>query len=98
MMTRYSKTIVALLGALATWGVTAAEDNTYTQVELWGALLALATAAGVYAFPNRPPAGEPSDPLISEQGHGTVELVTCVACVVSAVVLLAWAFETGPFS
>lgn len=67
-MTRYAKTVVALLGALATWGVTASEDGAYSQPELWGALLALATAAGVYALPNRPPAGEDSDPAISEQG------------------------------
>ena len=63
-MTKYTKAVVALLGALATWGVTAAEDGLYTQVELWGALLALATAAGVYAFPNRegddPEAGQSS--------------------------------------
>jgi hypothetical protein len=54
-MTRHTKGLVALLGALATWGITAAEDNTYTQVELWGALLALATAAGVWLAPNRSP-------------------------------------------
>lgn len=67
-MTRYVKTVVALLGSLATWGITAAEDNTYSQVELWGAVLALATAAGVYALPNRPPSGEASRTDISEQG------------------------------
>ena len=66
-MSRYTKTIVALLGALATWGITAAEDGVYTQVEWWGALLALVTAAGVYAFPNTPPTGEAPDPAISEQ-------------------------------
>ena len=51
-MQKYAKSIVALLGALATWGVTAAEDGTYTQVELWGALLALTTACAVFFTPN----------------------------------------------
>ena len=66
-MSRYAKAIVALLGALATWGITAAEDATYTQVELWGALLAVVTAVGVYAYPNDRPADEPYDPDISER-------------------------------
>lgn len=52
-MAKSAKAIVALLGALATWGVTAAEDNVYTQVELWGALLALTTAAVVWLVPNK---------------------------------------------
>lgn len=68
-MSRYAKSLIALLGALATWGITAAEDNTYTQVELWGALLAAVTAAGVYAWPNKPPAGLLADPDVSEQHH-----------------------------
>lgn len=49
----HAKAIVALLGALATWGITAAEDNIYTQVEIWGAILALTTAATVWLVPNR---------------------------------------------
>lgn len=65
-MSRYSKAVLALLGALATWGITAAEDGIYTQVELWGALLAVATAATVYLVPNSPPAGEARDPGMSE--------------------------------
>lgn len=66
-MSRYAKAVIALLGAVATWGITAAEDNLYSQVELWGALLAAVTALGVYAWPNQPPAGEPADPSMSEQ-------------------------------
>lgn len=58
-MSRYAKSIVALLLALATWGVTAAEDSVYTQVELWGALLAIATAAGVFFVPNKPDSPPP---------------------------------------
>ena len=66
-MSRYAKAIVALLGAVATWGITAAEDGVYTQVELWGALLAVVTAVGVYAYPNDRPSDEPYDPDISER-------------------------------
>lgn len=66
-MSRYAKALIALLGALATWGITAAEDNTYTQVEWWGAVLAASTALGVYAWPNQPPKGQQADPHMSEQ-------------------------------
>lgn len=89
-MSRYSKTIVALLGALATWGITASEDGAYSQTELWGAVLALATAAGVYAWPNTPPAGEPRDPSMSEQadhGHADAAGLAVIAAVAILVVL-----------
>lgn len=85
-MNRYIKTIVALIGSLATWGIAAAEDNAYSQVELWGAVLALATAAGVYALPNKPPAGERSDPGISEQDAGAIGVGEAV--VIGILVLL----------
>jgi hypothetical protein len=81
-MARYAKAIVALLGALATWGITAAEDNAYSQVELWGALLAVVTAAGVYAAPYRPLSDEPSD-------RGAVDVVTLLVIVLLVVVILA---------
>lgn len=67
-MTRYIKTISAVLGGVSTWGITAAADNAITNVELFGLLGVLSTALAVYAFPNTPPEGEPSDPGISEQG------------------------------
>jgi 4-amino-4-deoxy-L-arabinose transferase-like glycosyltransferase len=81
-VTRYAKTIVALLGALATWGITAAEDDVYSQVELWGALLAVVTAAGVYAAPYRASGGEPSD-------RGATDVVTLLVIVLIVVVILA---------
>lgn len=78
-MTKITKAIVALIGALATWGVTAAEDGVYTQVELWGALLALATAAAVWVAPNR---DEPA-------GQGGVTLIeVCVLVLTVLLVLL----------
>lgn len=44
------------------------------------------------------PASEGVNPVPDEGGHADVSLVTCIACVVSAVVLVAWAFDSGPFS
>lgn len=83
-MKPYAKSIVALLGALATWGLTASEDGVYTQVEIWGAVLALSTAAGVWLVPN-----EPDD----ERGGITV-LEVCL--VVIAVIFVLWAFGEVP--
>lgn len=65
-MTRYSKAIFAVIAALATWGVAAAADGVYDQIELWALLGVVGTAAGVYLIPNTPPVGEPRDPEISE--------------------------------
>lgn len=88
-MTRYAKTIVALLGALATWGITAAEDEVYSQVELWGAVLAVVTAAGVYLTPNRPPRGRRARADISEQGSISVgEALVIGLCLLIVLVLL----------
>lgn len=66
-LSRYAKTVAAVVGTIATWGATASADGTITQVEWWGLLAALAAVVGVYGVPNRPPAGEPSDPAMSEQ-------------------------------
>lgn len=64
-MSRYVKTIVAILGGVSSWGLTAALDDTISKVELFGLLGAVATALGVYAFPNTNPDG-PADPDVSE--------------------------------
>lgn len=90
-MTRYAKTIIAALTALATWGVTAGADGVYDQVELWGLLGALTAAAGTYFVPNDPPKGEPADPEVSERGVSTTELalIVCAVCLVLLVVI-AW--------
>ena len=87
-MQRYSKTIIALLGALATWGITASEDGVYTDQEWWYCLLALATAAGVYLVPNNPPEGEPADPDISERGHADLGSLAVVALISAAVTII----------
>lgn len=86
-MSRYIKTIVAVLGGISSWGITAAADDAITQVELYGLLGILATVLGVYAFPNTPPEGEPADPLVSERGQAVIWWVIVGA--LAAVVLLA---------
>lgn len=95
-MSRYIKSIVALLGGISSWGITAAADDAITQVEIYGLLGVLATVLGVYAFPNTPPAGEPADPAMSEQGAANWLMVTAVASVIMCVILVLWAFDTGP--
>ncbi len=90
-MNPYLKTIAALLGALGTWGITASADGHYSHPELWGSLLALATAFGVYVTPYHRPTSETrtyqgpttGNPLrsefrptdMSEQGYGEVNLI-----------------------
>lgn len=66
-MSRYFKTVAAVLGAISTWGITAAAEGGINSVEWFGLLGSLATVIGVYAVPNTPPSGKPSDPAISEQ-------------------------------
>lgn len=65
-MSRYAKTIAAVFGAVATWGVTAYTDNVVDKAELFGLLAAAVAAFSVYQVPNTPPPGQPSDPAISE--------------------------------
>lgn len=64
-MSRYVKTIAAVLGGVATWGITAASNGAIDLAEWFGLLGALGTALGVYAFPNTNPDG-PADPNVSE--------------------------------
>lgn len=88
-MSRYLKALLAALGAVATWGITAGADEGYTDVELYGLLGAIVTSLTVYAFPNRPPSGELSDPEISEQGAVNVlEALILVFIVVVILVVL----------
>lgn len=57
-MSAYLKTIVAAVGALVLLVVAAASDKAISLDEangIWLAVIAVATAAGVYAAPNRPP-------------------------------------------
>lgn len=65
-MSRFAKALFALIGSLATWGITAAADGVYDQIEWWTLLGVLATTCSVYFIPNTPPAGDERDPRISE--------------------------------
>lgn len=67
-MSRYRKSILALVGALLTWGTAALWDNTVELREWWSLLAAVATAFGVYQVPNDPPQGAEPDPDMSERG------------------------------
>jgi len=67
-ISRYAKLVVAVVGAVATWATATFPND--TNVQKWvGLALAIATAVGVYATPNQPPAGVPADPTMSEQGQ-----------------------------
>lgn len=85
-MTRYAKTIAAILGAISTWGITAGADGGYDQVEMYGLLGAIATVLAVYGVPNNPPADQPADPNVSEQGASLLDVVLALA----AVALVVW--------
>ena len=50
----YVKFIIAILGGIGTWGITAAASDGVNAVEWFGLLSALSTALGVFAFPNAP--------------------------------------------
>ncbi|MEO6574240.1 MAG: hypothetical protein ABIP89_10395 [Polyangiaceae bacterium] len=52
---KYQKSIAALLGAVGTWGATAAVDGSISLVEWFGLLIALSTAFAVFAVPNQEP-------------------------------------------
>lgn len=48
----YTKAIIAAVGAVSTWGITAASDGVFDSVEWFTLLGALATAVSVYAVAN----------------------------------------------
>ena len=50
----YMKAIVAILGSISTWGVTALVDGGVSGVEWFGLVGAVATALGVYGVKNIP--------------------------------------------
>lgn len=90
-MTRYIKSFVAVLVAGLTVLASAITDDKVTNAEWVNIALAVVGALGVYALPNRPPAGEPSDPTVSEQDpqRGAVDVVTVLVIVLLVVVILA---------
>ncbi len=67
-MSRYTKSIVAVLVAGLTVLASATTDGEVAASEWVNIALAAVGALGVYALPNRHPIGQPADPDISEQG------------------------------
>lgn len=67
-ITRYRKSLAALIGTVATWGAAAAATGGVTPAEWWGLLAALGTVVAVWGVPNDAPAGELPDPTQSERG------------------------------
>jgi len=92
MLSRYAKAVTAFVTAFAVpfaGALTTTSDsgNSVTQGEWITSIVAgLVAAFAVAAVPNRPPKGQPSDPAVSEQGYGVVELLV----VVILVILLVW--------
>lgn len=87
-LSRYAKFIVAIVGAVGTWAATYYPND--PDVAKWvGLALALATCISVYAVPNQPPAGEPSNPNMSEQGHTDAQLLV-LAVIAALVAAIAW--------
>ena len=60
------KAIVAVLAALATWGITASADESYTAAEWWGLLGVAVAAIAVYAIPN----DRPKEEVVPIDGDG----------------------------
>jgi hypothetical protein len=69
-ISRYAKTLVAsvpfLIAALKVLS-DALGDGTVSNQEWIGTAIALLGAAAVFTVPNKPPAGQPADPNVSEQ-------------------------------
>jgi hypothetical protein len=77
-VSRYSKTIVAAVITAVQFIVALSTDPGYLQVvadsnvtqsEAWILLASIIGVGGVFAKANTPPAGQPSDPNISETSH-----------------------------
>lgn len=94
-MTRYAKTVIAILLAVSTWGTTAALDGAFDPVELFGLLGATATAAGVFLVPNTNPGDKPYDPMISEREAGHIDSTTVLLIVIAAIAVVALLVSTG---
>jgi len=80
---KYAKAYAALLGAIATWGITAAPD--YTQTELWGLLGVVATGLAVRQTTNVEPEAPAAEP---EAGYGLIELAVGVVVLLILIVVL----------
>jgi len=83
---RYRKSIAALVGALATWGLAAAADGEYTHAEWWGLLAALATVVAVWGSENATTPSEPGD----DSGAVNGSIVVTLAAVLVGIAALIY--------
>lgn len=94
MLSRYAKAVTAFVSGFAVpfaGGLTESSDagTSLTQGEWITAVVGgIVAAFAVAAIPNRPPKGQPSDPAVSEQGYGALELLVAVLVVVILVLLI----------
>jgi len=79
-VTLYAKAIAALLGAVSTWGVTAAADGAITLVECFGLVGAIGAVVAVFAATNRPATGRAE--------RGLADLLLVLAVLALALVLV----------
>jgi hypothetical protein len=76
----YAKSLIALLGAVSTWGVTAVAENGIDGTEWFLLLGAVATALGVWAVPNV----EETD----DEGHADLGQVVVLALAIGLGLLI----------
>lgn len=77
----YRKTMGAILGTLATWGLAASPDG-IQAAEWWGLVAAFATMLTVYGVKNEP------SPTDAERGASTLVVVLIVVLVLIALGVL----------
>lgn len=80
-MKRYSKAIVAFLGAAATWAATSLDDNGITHAEWAGLAAALLGVFAVFQVRNEPAEG-------GDEGSAGIGLLGVLLIVLIAVLLL----------
>lgn len=87
-VSRYAKSVVAALVAGLTVLAAALTDDAITPAEWVQIAVAVLGAIGVYAVPNKPPAGEAADPRVSEQGAFNGSLLVVLAAGLVAIAAL----------
>ncbi len=77
----YAKALVgAAVAALSALIPLMDDGQVSTQDALAVMLAALVGGGAVFGIPNKPPAGKPADPHLSEQGAGEGRLILVIAC------------------
>lgn len=92
-MSRYRKSLMALVALVGTWGITAAPDG-ITAVEWFGLLAAIGGTGAVWGVPNDPPKGKRASKKVSERGQVSADLVVLVLIAICVVVLTLHVINT----